>query len=189
MNPDYIAEIERGYPWFTYPQFYDWLAERCRDVVEVGSWKGFSTAHLAKALKRRPDRGWLHAVDVWHNAGAYWGDFQKRFPGDTGEHLYQTFLTHLMAYDVQDVVIPYRMPSLIAATVFKAQGKMFDAVFIDGDHSYAAVRSDILAWLPLVRPGGILAGHDYNNRHVRRAVDELLPAVNHAEGHVWWVTV
>ncbi len=38
-----------------------------------------------------------------------------------------------------------------------------DLVFIDGDHSYECVRQDIDSWMPKVRPGGILAGHDYNN--------------------------
>lgn len=37
----------------------------------------------------------------------------------------------------------------------------FDAVYLDADHSYSAVVADIEAWLPLVRSGGILCGHDF----------------------------
>lgn len=36
-----------------------------------------------------------------------------------------------------------------------------DFVYIDGDHSYEAVSSDLKHWWPLVREGGILAGHDF----------------------------
>ena len=36
-------------------------------------------------------------------------------------------------------------------------------IFIDGDHSYEAVRADLAAWEPKLVPGGILAGHDFGN--------------------------
>jgi hypothetical protein len=36
-----------------------------------------------------------------------------------------------------------------------------DFVYIDASHRYRDVKSDIAAWRKLVRPGGILAGHDY----------------------------
>ncbi|NOR90110.1 MAG: hypothetical protein GQ524_07625 [Anaerolineales bacterium] len=36
-----------------------------------------------------------------------------------------------------------------------------DFVFIDGDHSYDHVKADVQAWLPHIREGGILCGHDY----------------------------
>ena len=40
------------------------------------------------------------------------------------------------------------------------ENQVFDFVFIDGDHRYESVRRDIQAWLPKVRPGGIMGGHD-----------------------------
>lgn len=54
----------------------------------------------------------------------------------------------------------------------------FDLVFIDGNHEYVQVKEDILSWLPKVRQGGILAGHDYDPSipifdGVKRAVDEI----------------
>jgi hypothetical protein len=58
-----------------------------------------------------------------------------------------------------------------------------DFVYIDAFHDYDAVSSDIAAWLPAIRPGGLLAGHDYYDGHrgsglygVKRAVDELCAA-------------
>jgi len=50
-----------------------------------------------------------------------------------------------------------------------------DLVFVDGDHSYNGAHTDIVAWWPKVRPGGILAGHDYTLTWpgVMRAVNEL----------------
>lgn len=34
-------------------------------------------------------------------------------------------------------------------------------VFIDGDHEYFACKGDIVGWLPRIKPGGILAVHDF----------------------------
>ncbi|TSC86766.1 MAG: hypothetical protein G01um101416_620 [Microgenomates group bacterium Gr01-1014_16] len=55
-----------------------------------------------------------------------------------------------------------------------------DFVFIDADHKYASVKRDITEWTKKVRPGGIVAGHDYyvfyhsRNRGVIDAVDEYV---------------
>jgi len=51
-----------------------------------------------------------------------------------------------------------------------------DLVFIDADHSYEGCRHDNIAWLPKVKKGGWIGGHDYahpDQGEVKRAVDEL----------------
>jgi predicted O-methyltransferase YrrM len=59
----------------------------------------------------------------------------------------------------------------------KIEDGALDFVFIDGDHSYNAVDHDIQSWLPKIKVGGLLCGHDYANPdylfgdEVRRAVD------------------
>ena len=48
-----------------------------------------------------------------------------------------------------------------------------EGIFIDGDHSYAAVAEDLQAWERAVRPGGFVSGHDFGNTaDVARAVVE-----------------
>ena len=37
----------------------------------------------------------------------------------------------------------------------------FDLAFLDADHEEHSVKSDIEAWSPLVKEGGVVAGHDY----------------------------
>ena len=60
---------------------------------------------------------------------------------------------------------------------------------IDGDHAYERVLADIDVYLPLIRPGGVLAGHDYGDEYpgVAQAVDELLGRRVHHYQRVWWV--
>ena len=53
----------------------------------------------------------------------------------------------------------------------------FDWVFIDANHTYEAVRADLEAWLPKIKKGGYLCGHDYCHYAyygVIRAVNEFL---------------
>jgi predicted O-methyltransferase YrrM len=67
----------------------------------------------------------------------------------------------------------YQMDSLEAAKLIP--DKSLDIIFIDADHSFLGVNNDIKAWLPKVREGGILAGHDYNHSQfpgVTNAVNE-----------------
>lgn len=82
--------------------------------------------------------------------------------------------------------------------------RSLDFVYIDAQHSYEAVVRDLADWFPLVRSGGIIAGHDYNDgvftqgiHGVRSAVDgffgERRMRVFHTYGdipfHSWMVSV
>lgn len=76
----------------------------------------------------------------------------------------------------------------------------FDLVFIDGDHSYDAVKNDISNWLPHVRVGGIICGHDYVDYikyGVKQAVNEVFGSKINLEQdelengnlYIWWIKV
>lgn len=52
-----------------------------------------------------------------------------------------------------------------------------DLLFVDGGHSYADCYGDLALWYPHVRPGGIIAVHDYEAAMlpaIRPAVDEFV---------------
>lgn len=59
-----------------------------------------------------------------------------------------------------------------------------DFVYIDGDHEFQNVTNDIAEWSKKVKPGGIIAGHDYVNHkgksliHVYQAVNGYAQAYN-----------
>lgn len=62
-----------------------------------------------------------------------------------------------------------------------------DFVYIDGNHTLPFVIADIAAWAPKVRPGGIVAGHDYGRAsvgQVREAVEAWTKGFNIAP---WFV--
>lgn len=64
-----------------------------------------------------------------------------------------------------------------------------DCVFIDDDHKYETTLANIVAWIPKVREGGVMAGHDIGSKFpgVDRAVREYFEHFNPEQDHVWWV--
>ncbi len=67
-----------------------------------------------------------------------------------------------------------------------------DLVYIDGDHSYEGIVTDLQCWYPKVREGGILSGDDYTNLDVREAITKLVGTLQlnlriSPETTQWWL--
>lgn len=144
-----------------------------RKGVEVGVFHGATAASLLALLPNVE----LYGVDAWET---YSHDNEQPRP----DHVQQISDTKTLFWGLpialRTVSVngqrwkPIRLPSLKAARCFD-DGEV-DFVFIDADHSYEAASSDIAAWLPKIRRGGLLLGHDYMPGRfpgVCRAVDEL----------------
>jgi len=94
-------------------------------------------------------------------------------------------------------VVFMRMDSVSAAR-YIADGSL-DLVYIDADHLYDGVKHDIICWLPKVRIGGIICGHDYDLTGgftgLIEAVHEMCGEVatintgGEDNNHVWWTSV
>lgn len=61
-----------------------------------------------------------------------------------------------------------------------------DIIFIDGDHSYEAVKKDIALYLPKLKNGGLLTGHDIDYPGVNQAVNEIIDNYDVAPNYVWF---
>jgi hypothetical protein len=124
----------------------------------------------------------LHLVDPWRFAGdeahrgAWYGGgaaADQEAMDRVHDHVARRFRREAAA----GVVIIHRRTSTEAAGLF-SDGYL-DWVYVDGDHLYEAVRSDLALFAPKVRPGGLLAGDDYGRAGwwddgVTRAVDEFV---------------
>jgi hypothetical protein len=90
-------------------------------------------------------------------------------------------MNNVVQMEVKDFVLPLPLDSLNAAQIFKIFDVMVDSIHIDGAHDYEAVKSDLNAWWPLLRPGGDLIGDDYYEElhwpGVNQAFDEFVGQV------------
>jgi hypothetical protein len=87
--------------------------------------------------------------------------------------LYYQFLSNVIHRRAQDWIVPLPTTSLTAANLLSQLGIEADLVHIDANHQYDAVMTDLTAFLPLIRKGGIMFGHDYFFDSVKRAVSEF----------------
>lgn len=80
-----------------------------------------------------------------------------------------------------------------SAAVRTVDDDSLDFVFIDADHSVEGVFEDILNWVPKIKPGGFLVGHDWNMDSVKIGVMQAFgemgwqQALQFEDDHVWWV--
>jgi len=158
-----------GEQWFTYPGIYRRMAENCRPngiLVELGAWKGRSSAFLIVEAKNKSPDIQVHIVDTW--GGNPCDGSQDETAG-----VYEKFISNMSP--LNGLFHAHKMKTIEATDLF--EDKSLDAVFIDADHSYEAVKLDIINWMPKIRKGGILAGHDYTRSWpgVIKAVDEIMP--------------
>ncbi|HET8688299.1 MAG TPA: class I SAM-dependent methyltransferase [Methanosarcina sp.] len=169
--------------WFIYQEIYDIAVQTANDgahFVEVGSWRGRSTAYLAVNIHNSGKEIRLDCVDTWK--GSLDEEVHQNDPAVINDTLYQEFLTNMKP--VIHVVRPVRMTSMEAVKTYKDNS--LDFVLIDGSHAYQDVKDDITEWLKKLKPGAMLAGDDYEWPGVKQAVNELLPGFTHFEQIGCW---
>lgn len=163
-----------GVEGFLHPPEMEKLAELAtnRDVLEVGSFKGLSA--WAMAITARS----VHCVDTFkaNSAGQHqMNDFTT----------YQAFLSAVRRFsNVSHTVGTSEQASSIITSDY-------DMVFLDAMHTHDHVREDLDRWLPRIRPGGILACHDYGHDHfpgVKHAVDERFGPQSNVIITLMWMT-
>ncbi len=165
--------------WFDFERAYLILSmiPNAERIVEVGSWLGKSTVFMAqqlqareKATGRRPE---FYAVDTWEGTP---GTDSAVEAAKYGGSVYEAFCANLGAAEVRDVVIPVLGTSDRAALRFLHE--TVDAVFIDGDHEYGAVKHDIESWWPKVKRDGFFGGHDFSKHFLNGVVKAGLEFTN-----------
>ncbi len=118
-------------------------------IVEIGSWKGRSTICLASGT----EKGFgalVYAIDPHVGSNEH-----QRLYGETDT--FSDFLQNVKEAGVQNWVVPIRKRS---ADSLDYVPHSVGFLFVDGAHSYRAIKRDLDLWFPKVAVGGRIAVHD-----------------------------
>lgn len=140
-------------------------SRRPLDVCEVGTWHGDSAKAMASAANC-----YIECVDHWQGSDELVEAAKAHSPLDA-------FLKNCMDEIDEGRISYFTGDSLAAAQQFTLDARYFDIIILDADHSYQATKDNIVAYLPLVRDGGLLVVHDYLSATfpgVTDAVHEIL---------------
>lgn len=139
--------------------------------AEIGVRKGKFTRLLCKA---NPELHML-CIDPWEA-------YAVRYPQELQDKIYQDCLKVLEEYDVE--IIRKRSMDAVKDIPYDS----LDFVYIDANHHFDYVMEDIIHWARRVRPGGIIACHDF---HYGSNVDVVEAVKAYTRAHhidPWYVT-
>ena len=121
--------------------------------VELGTWLGASAIPVARAIRRWG--GTLTCVDTWA------GDVHSPDPSRPSA----PWMLVSCARNIMDAGVGANVRLIPAATLEAASKwtEPIDYLYIDADHSYLGVQADLGAWVPHVKPGGLIVGDDYGH--------------------------
>ena len=166
--------------WFTYAELFDMMIEKHDNAifVEIGAWKGKSAVYMGESIKTSGKNIMYYVID--HFKGNPESPAHKIDPDIINNTLYDTFIKNISP--VSEYIRVIKADSKEACIYFSL--KQIDFLFIDGSHTYDAVKQDILLWTPKVK--GVIAGHDYFFPGVNKAVKEYFPK-HKVIGDSWYV--
>jgi hypothetical protein len=159
------------------------VKEQCKNQdglvgAEVGVFEGENAASILRELS--PKKLFLVDPYIAHN-----NEFKD---GGESSPWYKTAAKRLEGFSTKQFVIDTSLNA-----VSKVPDNL-DFVYIDAMHTYEHVLEDVEAWLPKVKQGGVIGGHDFTdvNVGVVFAVSDLARRYNaklHFRHPDWWFIV
>lgn len=171
---------------------------RPRRIIEVGSWKGASAIHIGWTCRQLdvPCEE-IVCVDTWLGSNEMWLGANANRCGNINAYaslrirngyprLFGTFMRNIIDANLAGLVTPLPLPSIAAARLLLALGITSGMIYIDGAHDAESVFLDLRVCWPLLEPGGVLLGDDFQKPSVRAAAERwatglgrgLVPADN-----------
>lgn len=184
-----IKNLQYSEDWFNYQRFYDEIASKKFNVlVELGTWKGHSISYLGKKLLEQSYDFKLYGVDLFDDSYIHTKEGNSHLASQM-KYIYDVYNQNLIDAGVREVIKDIKGNTWEVASQF--EDNSVDFVFIDADHNYESVKKDILSWLPKMKKGGIMSGHDYFNNTcgVKQAVDEIFPNVVIGTNNIWMIEI
>lgn len=143
--------------------------------VEIGVQRG----EYSEEILKNSNLTRLYSIDPW----LQFNDINDTSNCTQSEHDDNYLQTVILLKKFKSRSVILRMQSIDAVLHFP--DNTLDFVHIDGNHTYQAVKQDLIDWWPKMRKNGLFSGHDYLNGiyhntefGVKQAVDEFVAKNN-----------
>ena len=136
------------------------------NILEVGSWIGASALTFARSIQEfNGSKGSITCVDSWkpYLDTTINNEYVHKLMTAASESniSYELFLHNCKASGIEHLIEVKRGDS--QTVLRELLGKHFDLIYLDGDHSFEMVLSDIEASKELIVNGGLICGDDLEN--------------------------
>ena len=164
-----------GWPDVYYKQVDDLLSRTdARIMIEVGVAYGMHYDHLLRKFDSLFYIGIDPYLAGYDESDGFVNDvhsaYAKSSPASSMDQLFNDVSGHAMEdYPLRSKI--FRGVSVDAANHLKDNS--VDFIFVDGDHTRAAVFQDLNVLYPKLRPGGIIAGDDIKWESVQQGVSDF----------------
>jgi len=142
-----------------------YAAKATNNIVEIGGFQGRTSIQLANNCDYH-----VYVIDSWNGNKV-----------DEGVYLNKNvFDSNIKAFNLSDRVTGIKGYSV---DILKTWNKPIGLLFIDGCHTYKAVKNDT-KWIEYVIKGGFIAFHDYSDQYkdrVVKAVDEVKNSLRYVD--------
>jgi hypothetical protein len=174
--------------WFNMEEQYLELLDATPEggvFVELGCYKGKSTSFIGVEIHKQKRDINFFAVDSFQGATNSTDENEVKAYNGISD-IEETYLENIAP--IGNKIQTIKSLSHEAADYFD-DGSVSN-LFIDAGHSYEAVKADIEAWLPKMKPNGIMAGHDFNAWDgVNKAVKEKFGTPHKVENDCWFIYI
>jgi hypothetical protein len=176
------SESSDVYGWNSHWPIFEELIEKINPevIIEVGTWLGASALNMCKTIKKLNLKTKIYCVDTWMGAEEFWTGAahtsERNLKLKNGyPQVYFDFLSNVVKHEAQDIIIPVPNTSFIGSKILKYMQIKADLIYIDGSHVYEDVKSDIINYMDILKPNGVMFGDDYLvGEDVAKAVHEVL---------------
>lgn len=126
--------------------------------VEIGTYRGKSSICLYDKIQETTKQVTLYTIDNWS------GTEPHDQPGDDNRSI---FLENKGSRNINLL----EDSSIVACDLF--QSESIDFLFIDNNAQGQDLQEELEKWIPKIKSGGIISGHDYNWETIKSIVDTM----------------
>jgi predicted O-methyltransferase YrrM len=145
-------------------------------IIEVGTYLGWSAINMASICKNFNLNTKILCIDTWLGSIEHWRSdlcnslYNYNFFENGTSVMFDKFCKNVISYDLENYIIPIPNTSNTAYEILKHYNISADLIYIDGDHSYKGVLSDLNLYFSLLNDNGILFGDDARWESVNMAL-------------------